>query len=96
VTGFTYNDVLNNTASGGTAGGITINGQPTLQYNNLEGNQPYDAEVVSQEPVTGTLNYWGPSICTAIPAQIYDGKDAPGGAYYLMHPACIRLHPSHN
>lgn len=75
---FTYNDVLDNAAPGGTAGGVTINGQPTFQYNNLEGNQPYDAEVVSPDAVTGTLNYWGASICTAIPSQIYDGKDAPG------------------
>jgi hypothetical protein len=79
VTDFTYNNVLTNTATGGTSGGVSIGGQPVLQYNNLYGNVPYDAEVVSeQDVITGTLNYWGLSLCTAIPNQIYDGNDAPG------------------
>jgi putative cofactor-binding repeat protein len=75
---FTYNSVLTNTAPGGTAGGISIFGQPLVQFNNLYGNQPYDAEVLSGDPVTGTLNYWGESLCTEIPWQIYDGNDLPG------------------
>ena len=28
--------------------------------------------------MTGTLNYWGESLCTEIPSQIYDGHDLPG------------------
>jgi predicted outer membrane repeat protein len=75
---FTYNSVTANTASGGTAGGISIDGQPQVQFNNLYDNEPYDAEVLSADPVTGTLNYWGESVCTAIPWQIYDGNDLPG------------------
>lgn len=78
VTDFSYNDVLTNTASGGTSGGVSISGQPVVQYNNLYGNLPYDAELVSAQGVTGTLNYWGLSACNSIPAQIYDGNDAPG------------------
>ena len=78
VTDFSYNDVLTNTTSGGTSGGVSISGQPVVQYNNLYGNLPYDAEVVSAQNVTGTLNYWGLSTCNSIPAQIYDGNDAPG------------------
>ena len=78
VAEFSYNDVLSNTAPGGTAGGISVDGQPVVQYNNLYGNTPYDAEIVSADFVTGTLNYWGLSACSAIPSQIYDGKDAPG------------------
>ena len=76
---FTYNNVITNTASSGTAGGITIDGQPfMLQFNNVYGNQPYDGEVVSSDPVDATLNYWGQSPCTAISGQVYDGDDVPG------------------
>jgi len=75
---FTYNSVTENTASGGTAGGITIDGQPLVQFNNLYDNEPYDAEEISADPVTATLNYWGESLCTEISAQIYDGHDLPG------------------
>jgi predicted outer membrane repeat protein len=75
---FTYNSVLTNTASGGTGGGISISGQPLVQFNNLYGNQPYDVEVLSSDDVIGTLNYWGLSLCTSIPWQIYDGNDLPG------------------
>jgi hypothetical protein len=78
VTDFSYNDVLSNTASGGTVGGVSIYGQPMFQYNNLHGNQPYDAEVVSALNVSGTLNYWGALACLSIPNRIYDGSDAPG------------------
>lgn len=78
VTDFTYNDVLTNTASGGTAGGISIEGQPQIHNNNLYDNLPYDAEVITSQDVDGTLNYWGASACTAIPMQIYDGNDSPG------------------
>jgi hypothetical protein len=75
---FSYNTVIDNQAPGGTAGGISIDGQPQLQYNNLYDNEPYDAEVISADPVTATLNYWGESLCTEIPWQIYDGHDLPG------------------
>lgn len=75
---FSYNSVLTNTVSGGAAGGIAISGQPQIRYNNLYGNQPYDAEILSADAVTGTLNYWGLSVCTSIPGQIYDGNDVPG------------------
>jgi hypothetical protein len=78
VTDFSYNDVLTNTASGGTVGGVSISGQPVFQYNNLHGNQPYDAEIVSSQDVTGALNYWGSLACLSIPNRIYDGSDAPG------------------
>lgn len=74
---FTYNSVTGNTSSGGTAGGISIDGQPQVRYNNLYDNLPYDAEILSADPVTGTHNYWGESLCTAIPWQIYDGNDLP-------------------
>ena len=88
VVEFTYNKVITNTASGGTAGGITIDGQPVqLQFNNLYGNQPYDAEVVSSEPVTATMNYWGASPCSAIGNQIYDGKDVPGHGVLTYAPS---------
>lgn len=78
VTDFSYNDVVTNTGSGGTVGGVSISGQPMLQYNNMHGNQPYDAEVVSSLAVSGTLNYWGSLACLSIPNRIYDGNDAPG------------------
>ena len=87
VTDFSYNDVFTNTASGGTSGGVSMVGQPLVQYNNLYGNLPYDAEVLSSLPVTGTLNYWGPSACTAIPGQIYDGRDAPGRGLLAYAPS---------
>lgn len=86
-TNFSYNNVVTNTASGGTAGGISIEGQPQVQYNNLYSNQPYDAEVVSSEVVTATLNYWGTSPCTFIPSQIYDGDDVPGRGELLYAPS---------
>ena len=75
---FSYNTVVSNTASGGSVGGIAINGQPQVQYNNLYDNQPYDAEMVSPDDVSATLNYWGNLPCTAIGGQIYDGNDLPG------------------
>jgi parallel beta-helix repeat protein/predicted outer membrane repeat protein len=78
VSDFSYNDVVTNTTSGGTAGGISIEGQPQIKNNNLYDNQPYDAEIITSHDVDGTLNYWGNSICTAIPTQIYDGNDSPG------------------
>ncbi len=91
VTDFSYNDVTTNTTAGGTAGatagGITIDGQPPIHYNNIHGNQPYDAEMVSSDDVSGTLNYWGPSACTAIPGQIYDGDDMPGRGQLLYAPS---------
>jgi hypothetical protein len=93
VTDFTYNSVLTNTATGGTSGGVSIGGQPVMQYNNLYGNQPYDAEVVSAEDVTGTLNYWGLSACTGIPAQIYDGNDAPGRGKLTYAPSLYLFAP---
>jgi predicted outer membrane repeat protein len=78
---FAENDVVSNTTSGGTsgatAGGIAIDGQSQIQYNDIYGNQPYDAEVVSSSDITATLNYWGSSACSDIPAQIYDGDDLP-------------------
>lgn len=84
---FSYNSVTTNTASGGTAGGVSINGQPQVHFNNLYSNQPYDAEIVSSGSVSGTLNYWGASPCTAIPAQIYDGNDLPGRGQLLYAPS---------
>ena len=87
VTDFSYNNVLTNTASGGTSGGVSFSGQPLVQYNNLYGNLPYDAEVVSAQDVTGTLNYWGLSACNSIPAQIYDGNDAPGRGMLAYAPS---------
>jgi len=82
-----YNTVMSNTAPGGTAGGVSTSGQPIVHYNNLYGNLPYDAEVVSSDNVSGTLNYWGPSACTAIPLQIYDGNDMPGRGQLLYAPS---------
>ncbi|MBI5563588.1 MAG: hypothetical protein HY870_01745 [Chloroflexi bacterium] len=78
ATDFSYNSVVSNTAPGGVVGGVSISGQPQVHYNNLYGNLPYDAEVVSSGEVSATLNYWGPSACGAIPGQFYDGLDAPG------------------
>jgi parallel beta-helix repeat protein/predicted outer membrane repeat protein len=82
-----YNSILTNTASGGTVGGVSVNGQPQIHYNNLYGNQPFDAEVASIGIVSGTLNYWGPSTCTAIAGQIYDGNDLPGRGQMLYAPS---------
>ncbi|MEW5987478.1 MAG: right-handed parallel beta-helix repeat-containing protein [Chloroflexota bacterium] len=87
ATDFSYNSVLTNTASGGTAGGISIDGEPQVHYNNIHGNQPYDAEVLSSDQIDGTLNYWGPSVCTAIAEQIYDGDDVPGRGELLYGPS---------
>jgi predicted outer membrane repeat protein len=84
---FTNNSVISNTATGGTAGGISVMGRPLVQYNNLYDNTPYDAEVVGSEPVTGTYNYWGTSPCVAIPDQIYDGNDVPGRGQLLYAPS---------
>ncbi len=76
---FTYNDVQNNSASGGVVGGVSIDGQPTqFQFNNIYGNTPYDAEMISLDDVDGSLNYWGSSNCLEIADQIYDGDDMPG------------------
>ncbi len=75
---FSSNSVINNTASGGTAGGISIDGQPQIHLNNLYDNQPYDAEVISSGDVDATNNYWGSSACSLIPGQVYDGDDVPG------------------
>ena len=76
---FTYNNVLTNMASGGTVGGVSIEGQPSqLQFNNIYGNAPFDAEVISADDVDGSLNYWGQSNCLEIVTQIYDGDDMPG------------------
>ena len=91
--GVSNNSVLSNTATGGTAGGVSINGQPQFQYNNLYGNLPYDAEVITSTVVTGTLNYWGSSPCTAIPAQIYDGNDAPGRGKLVYAPSLYSPSP---
>jgi len=84
---FNHNSVVNNTASGGTVGGVTVNGQPQVRYNNLYGNQPYDAEVISAGDVSGTLNYWGPLACATIPQRIYDGTDEPGRGRLLYAPS---------
>ncbi len=84
---FTYNSIIENTASGGTAGGITIDGQPEVHFNNLYDNEPYDAEVVSADPVAATLNYWGESLCTEIAWQIYDGHDLPGLGELIYAPS---------
>jgi parallel beta-helix repeat protein len=85
---FNFNHILTNTVSGNSAGGIAINGQPSsLQLNNFFGNEPYDAEVLATADVMGTLNYWGPSACTAIPAQIYDGDDIPGRGELIYAPS---------
>ena len=67
---------MDNTARGGTAGGVSIDGQPVLHYNNLYNNLPYNAEVVSASPVDATHNYWGEVLCTQFPIKIYDGYDA--------------------
>jgi parallel beta-helix repeat protein len=76
---FRYNHITANVVPGNSAGGLAINGQPTsLQLNNLFDNEPYDTEILATGDVIGTLNYWGDSPCTAIPAQIYDGNDIPG------------------
>jgi len=77
-TEFTSNTVISNTAPGGTAGGVSIDGQPQVHFNNLYANEPYDLEVVSGQTVSGTLNYWGEAACAAIPGLIYDGDDVPG------------------
>lgn len=85
---FTYNSVVTNTAAGGSVGGLAVAAQPSeLRYNNLHGNDPFDAEVVSPEDIDATLNYWGPSACTAIPGQIYDGDDLPGRGQLLYTPS---------
>lgn len=89
----TYNSVLTNIVTGGTSGGISISGQPVFQFNNLYGNQPYDAEIVSSQPVNGTLNYWGLSPCTAIPAQIYDGNDSPDRGQLMYAPSLYSPSP---
>jgi parallel beta-helix repeat protein len=94
---FSYNRVMTNTTAGGTAGavagGLSVSGQSQIHYNNLYGNQPYDAEVVGSDDVSGTLNYWGPSACTAIPAQIYDGDDMPGQGQFLYAPSLYSRMP---
>jgi parallel beta-helix repeat protein len=91
VADFGYNTVATNTTTGGTAGatasGISISGQSSIHYNNVHGNQPYDAEVVSSADVDGIHNYWGLSPCTAIPGQIYDGDDMPGRGQLLYAPS---------
>ena len=87
VTDFSNNIVTENTAPSGTAGGVSIDGQPQVLYNNLYDNQPYDAEIVSTMVVTATLNYWGQSLCTDIPDQIYDGNDAPPRGKLLYAPS---------
>jgi hypothetical protein len=87
VSDFNNNSVTKNSSPSGTAGGISIDGQPQVQYNNLYSNQPYDVEIVSTSVVTATLNYWGQSLCTAIPAQIYDGNDAPPRGKLLYAPS---------
>ena len=76
VSDFSYNNVTSSTASSGIVGGVAVTGQVGLHYNNLYSNLPYDAEVVSSGSVSGTLNYWGPSTCTAIANQIYDRRFA--------------------
>jgi hypothetical protein len=84
---FNHNSVVSNTASGGTVGGVTVNGQPQVHYNNLYGNRPYDVEVSSVDVVSGTLNYWGPSACAVIAGQIYDGADELGRGRLLYAPS---------
>lgn len=69
-----------------TAGGVSIEGQPALHHNDLYGNQPYDAEVVSGDPVNGSLNYWGQIKCKDIPSRIYDGVDLPGRGILRFKP----------
>ena len=59
----------------------------------MYGNLPYDAEVITSTVVTGTLNYWGSSPCTAIPAQIYDGNDAPGRGKLVYAPSLYSPSP---
>lgn len=85
---FNSNHIVTNTVSGSSAGGLAINGQPSsLQLNNLFGNEPYDAVVLAAVDIEGTLNYWGPSACTAIPAQIYDGDDVPTRGELIYAPS---------
>lgn len=85
---FTYNTVVTNTAGGGAVGGLAVAEQPTtLRYNNLHGNQPYDAEVLSSETITAPHNYWGPATCTDIGLQVYDGDDVPGRGELLYSPS---------
>jgi len=87
VAEFSYNTVISNTTTGGTSGGISTEGVSEFHYNNLYANQPYDAEVISSDPVTGTLNYWGETLCLDIPAKIYDGNDAPGRGELAYSPS---------
>ncbi len=90
---FTMNEVLTNTASGGTAGGISVDGQPQIHMNNLYGNQPFEAEVLSSETVSGTLNYWGPVDCTTIAGLVYDGDDVPGKGQLSYAPSLYKAVP---
>ena len=85
---FINNSVVTNTATSGSVGGLAIAEQPVeLHYNNLHGNQPYDAELLSSESVTATYNYWGPVPCTDIGLQVYDGDDIPGRGELLYAPS---------
>jgi hypothetical protein len=86
---FNFNTVITNTtqSGSGTAGGISMEGQPIIQQNNIYNNLPYDAEVISSEPVTATHNYWGPVSCLDIGLQIYDGDDIPGLGELLYAPS---------
>jgi parallel beta-helix repeat protein len=75
-----YNLITCNSISGdeGKAGGIYVTEQPSINYNNIYDNAPYDiynSNACNSSAVNATNNWWGSTDETRIQAHIYDWYD---------------------
>ena len=74
----TNNTIIGNTVSKGKGGGIHLSSQPSINYNNIHGNTPYDvynSNSKGSPDVDATNNWWGTTDEAEIQAHIYDWFD---------------------
>jgi len=72
------NKITRNSATKSEGGGIVIYSQPTINYNDIYDNTPYDvynANSCGSPHVNATYNWWGTTDEATIQAHIYDWFD---------------------
>ncbi|GEM_PF-4578855 len=99
------NEVSSNTVGLSTGGGIEIGGgKPTINYNNIHNNTPYDVRnrlSWDAPTIDATNNWWGTTDEATIQTHIYDWyDDASLGLVeyipYLTEPVSPIPRPVHN
>jgi parallel beta-helix repeat protein len=84
---FRYNSLTGNTALlDPLTGGLQITGTPSVHFNNIYGNEPYDVVVESSQEISGTQNYWGIYTEPEIQEQILDTHDEPSRGEFIYAP----------